>query len=566
MSEPKTTSDRHETPRRSIGPIIGGSLSRGVEARLEGTSTPEALRSGQMVVVEGERYDFFGMITDLALRSTSPEALEGAPSIDLRDEPLGAILRGNTYYGLATLRLSLMRARGARVDDEEALEPARTIPGHFAPARIAGSADVERVFGRPGEGGYYRIGSPIEMKDVSVCVDLDRLVERSSGIFGKSGTGKTFLTRLVLAGIIRRARLAKQTSSGTRPPTLLVFDMHNEYAHGSRREEGSVVKGLADYFPADVEVFSLGSQGSRGGRFVVQIPYSQIEPEDVLLLSDELNLTDTAAECAYLAQARWGKAWFQRMIDPSPEAAEERKSLGAHEQAIRAFWQRLRYLHSQCQSFLCDRLSPELDAVRQIMINLREGKHTIVEFGKSRHLLQYMFVANILTRRIHAQYTEATEAYLAEPKPGNEPRPAVIVLEEAHKFLSPTLARQTIFGTIAREMRKYYVTLLIVDQRPSQIDPEIHSQLGTKLICHLDNERDVEAVLAGASAEMGLRGVLANLRSKQQALILGHAVRMPVVVDTRTYGDKEFDREIGFRTEEERRRDADLAAQQLGGL
>ena len=49
----------------------------------------------------------------------------------------------------------------------------------------------------------------------------------------------------------------------------------------------------------------------------------------------------------------------------------------------------------------------------------------------------------------------------------------MITIEEAHKFLSPGLAEQTIFGTIAREMRKYSVTLLVIDQRPSGIDPEI---------------------------------------------------------------------------------------------
>jgi len=40
------------------------------------------------------------------------------------------------------------------------------------------------------------------------------------------------------------------------------------------------------------------------------------------------------------------------------------------------------------------------------------------------------------------------------------------------------MAAQTSFSTIAAEMRKYYVTLLIIDQRPSQIYDEVMSQLG----------------------------------------------------------------------------------------
>ena len=35
-----------------------------------------------------------------------------------------------------------------------------------------------------------------------VCLNLDKFVQRSSGIFGATGTGKSFLTRIMLAGLI----------------------------------------------------------------------------------------------------------------------------------------------------------------------------------------------------------------------------------------------------------------------------------------------------------------------------------------------------------------------------
>ena len=91
-------------------------------------------------------------------------------------------------------------------------------------------------------------------------------------------------------------------------------------------------------------------------------------------------------------------------------------------------------------------------------------------------------------------------------------------------------------GTIARELRKYNVTLLIVDQRPSGIDPEVMSQVGTRVTALLDDEADIRAVFMGVSGASELRQVLARLDTRQQALILGHAVPMPVVVQTRTYG------------------------------
>ena len=101
------------------------------------------------------------------------------------------------------------------------------------------------------------------------------------------------------------------------------------------------------------------------------------------------------------------------------------------------------------------------------------------------------------------------------------------------------MAPQTIFGIIARELRKYNVTLMVIDQRPSGIDSEVMSQLGTRLTCLLDNDRDIDAVLSGAAGSRQLRSVLARLDTKQQALIFGHAVPMPVVVHTRDYGTPE---------------------------
>ena len=77
----------------------------------------------------------------------------------------------------------------------------------------------------------------------------------------------------------------------------------------------------------------------------------------------------------------------------------------------------------------------------------------------------------------------------------------------------------------------------MVDQRPSGIDEEVMSQIGTRVTALLDNERDINAVLTGINGAQGLRQVLARLDTKQQAIIMGHAVPMPVVIKTRNYDE-----------------------------
>jgi hypothetical protein len=164
----------------------------------------------------------------------------------------------------------------------------------------------------------------------------------------------------------------------------------------------------------------------------------------------------------------------------------------------------------------------------------------VLEFGTfGDSLPAYMFVANYLTRRIHRRYVAAKN--LALGKQADDPRPLLIVIEEAHKFLDPEIAAHTIFGAIARELRKYNVTLLIVDQRPSGIDDEVMSQIGTRVTCLLDNEADIRAVFSGISGAGALREVMARLDTQQQALIMGHAVPMPVVIRTREYGEEFYE-------------------------
>ena len=172
-----------------------------------------------------------------------------------------------------------------------------------------------------------------------------------------------------------------------------------------------------------------------------------------------------------------------------------------------------------------------------ILAYLDKGIHVVLEFGRYTDITAYVLVANLLTRRIYQRYRDKVEQALGEDTA--KPRPLVITIEEAHKFLNPEVANRTIFGTIARELRKYNVTLLVIDQRPSGIDEEVMSQMGTKICCLLDNERDVDSVLSGVSGKNELKSVLAKLESTRQALIFGHAVPMPVVIRTREYGSAE---------------------------
>jgi DNA helicase HerA-like ATPase len=525
-----------------LGVIVRGSLSKGLELKLDPGVSLESLRAGMFAIASGETYDFVSLITDLELTATHPDALD-APA----PEPgslLRQVLAGDSIYTRAILRPHLMVER-LTADGEEALLPVKTIPGHFTEVRRADEEDVQRVFGSEQRSpGYFRIGAPLEMDEIPVCLNLERFVERSNGIFGKSGTGKTFLTRMVLCGLVQKSAAVN-----------LVFDMHSEYGWQGTDESrpGGVTKGLRQLYPGRVQVFTLDPRPSIQSDREIRIPYSFLEPEDILSLQRVLSLTATAAENSYLLHRRFRKDWFAKTLEmDAKEVAEEEQ---AHEGAMQALRRKLSRLQRECEGFLKPDAELVEDAVPLILKNLEQGIHTVIDFGRYNRLVHYILVANILTRRIDEIWREKTEKYLSDPERHPRPPRLVITIEEAHKFLEPGIADQTIFGRIARELRKYHVTLLVVDQRPSQIEREVLSQMGTKICCLLDDTTDVDAVLAGTSNSGGLRSVLASLDTRQQALIFGHALPMPVVVKVRAY-DEAFWKSAGYRTGKERRAQA----------
>lgn len=516
-----------------LGIVVSGSLTKGVEVRLDSSASVEDMAAGRYVTIDGEKRRFFGMITDVSLGVIDQKLTLTPP--DVSDPFISEVLAGTGTYG--TLHVVPYLTIGGDVESIiEGPQPVKMVPRHFSAVNLASDRDIELVFGKEDKERFW-IGNPLDM-ETRLCLNLEEFVKRSNGIFGKSGTGKTFLTRILLIGMLQKSQAVN-----------LIFDMHNEYGWEGSTEEGRrKVKALKPLFPSKVAVFTLDEENSRRRRVstdgVVKIGYDEMEPEDIVLLRQTLNLTEPAVEAVYQLSRKFGRDWLQRTLDLK-DSGELPEDLNIHESTFQnlrrglATIRRLPFVEPHALT----------NAVEGILNHLDRGINVVLEFGRYRDIAAYILVANMLTRRIYAKYQERAERTVAED--AAPPHPLVITIEEAHKFLNPEVASRTIFGTIAREMRKYNVTLLVIDQRPSGIDEEVMSQMGTKITCLLDNERDIDSVLAGVSGRGELKSVLSRLASRQQALIFGHAVPMPVAFRPREYGSAESYRGLMAAGDEE---------------
>jgi DNA helicase HerA-like ATPase len=111
--------------------------------------------------------------------------------------------------------------------------------------------------------------------------------------------------------------------------------------------------------------------------------------------------------------------------------------------------------------------------------------------------------------------------------------PMLIVCEEAHRYVPAAgddkfVPTREALGRIAKEGRKYGISLGLVTQRPSELDTTILSQCSTAIALRLSSEKD-QAVIRGTSYE-GMTDLIdfLPLLADREALVLGQATAMPM--------------------------------------
>ncbi|MDP2662882.1 MAG: DUF87 domain-containing protein, partial [Dehalococcoidia bacterium] len=350
-----------ETQAGRLGVVMGGSLTKGMEVKLDCSIPVEEMKVGRYVVIEGEKLRFFGLITDIGLAALDQRLPANPP--DVEDPFVRDVIAGTSTFGTLHVvpMLTLSKSASGLVSGPQ---PVKTVPAHFAAARHAQEEDVARVFGKEDATHYY-VGTPLDM-ETRVCLNLPRFVERSNGIFGKSGTGKTFLTRLLLLGILQKGGAVN-----------LVFDMHNEYGWEGSSEDDRKVKGLKQLFSDRVAVFTLDEASSRrrgvSTDHVVQIGYDRLEPEDIQALQEPLSLSERGIDAIHTLAHRCGDdKWLGEFLKWDGEKRElMAKELGIHIETMRALrtsldrLRRLDFVVPQAQT----------DSLAELVDYLQRGKH-----------------------------------------------------------------------------------------------------------------------------------------------------------------------------------------------
>lgn len=447
---------------------------------------------------------------------------------------------------------------------------------------IVTQADLLSIYGANEPQDYVSVGNLASAGSIPALVNINKLVNRHSAVVGTTGSGKS----TTVAGILNALTDPIRYPSAR----IVVLDVHGEYAK-ALPDRASVFRVGAQsehnqrplYVPFwalsfdelcslalgkmnDAQIASVAEEVVRLKKEALAIyPRAGVLEADVTVDSPipfcihklwfELHKREhhtliprpgAAAdelEPAYVlgidgAPAQLGDAMtvtppLYRTVKTTG-AANERVQHGSGGQGMRAQVALLASkLRDPRMSFLFNpaQWQPELDG--KIVNDLDELLQGWIGDVMPVSILDLSGIpSSILNELIGALLRVLYDAvFWARSLPeGGRERPLLLVLEEAHAYLSKDNSgtAATAVRRIAKEGRKYGVGMMLVSQRPSEIDATILSQCGTLFAMRLTNDADRGHVAGVASDNLkGLFEMLPVLRTGE-AIIVGEAVSLPV--------------------------------------
>lgn len=523
--------------------ITGGSLSKGLEAHILKSYSSEDIASGSLVVILGVKSKYLALISDLELKSGSDVAVSLARSEDgfSREIRLAQEIaaEGLKSEGILGAELTLVPIAVYR---NNVVEKADNIPGLMSPVVFPSPVDIESFYGRINNRALWGIGNPkspfVEKSlNVFIPINIDVLVRGCFGIFGKSGTGKTFLGNLLATYIV----LANHTNALKKKVKLLILDMHSEYGLMVKDQLGEeFAEGVGSAFKHEFLRLSPDDALCREANLdAFKLSYSLITVSDLLASGEALGFTrnfmDLLPSIASLLKNRFGDRWFkalcgfisEREDDEVKKLVREKYGMGPLNSLIAA---RARLSRLKTFEFIVWDDDISIDSASNIIGELLDGSRSvIISFGRyGDDRVAYMLIANIIARRLWS-------SCIARIMSGRKLEYRVVFfIEEAHKFLGPDVYYMTPFGNIARELRKRGVVLCIIDQRPSQIFEDARAMLWNSFVMCLTEASDIEAASKGLPFPKLFKPIIERLR-RREALIFGEAISIPSVVTVRDY-------------------------------
>jgi len=418
---------------------------------------------------------------------------ENGEEINIYDKPL-------RFYDTA------IAVTVAQVEDGFKAHGPTSVPPLFSSVYTIGDEDLKMLDLDSGdiELGYVRQGHRVTGQHVRI--NGLKTFPHHMLICSRTGGGKTNFSKVLALNIL---------SQSQGKYSLIIIDTEGEYFDGG----DSIHLGLAHspysenrllYITSSIDQlcrrrYLLTVNGEVVERNILtcplRIPWSQLHPEDFIQTGF---LTPPQEALLWLLWRRRHEDWLYTLIRADSNTIYEELNRQVQKVTINTTKRKIRGMIGDEQIFIPDE---KFDMLKHFMGAVKEGYVILIDLPSASELQEKLLTVTV-ARRVFSAYEGLKKVM---PDEWLKLPTILIVVEEAHRYLSKTVLREggeNIFSTISKRGRKYRIGLCCITQMPGELDEPIIRQQLTKIILPLPTKPDYSKViqyspyLDGASSEI----------------------------------------------------------------
>ena len=389
------------------------------------------------------------------------------------------------------------------------------------------------------------IGKYASNSDVAAILDGNKFFQRHACIVGSTGSGKSF----TVANILEKANKLPYTN-------IVVYDLHGEYTQLSYAEQIKITDEngglhIPLWFFNYEEIHSLfieSSEGTSTNQRAAVIDYilkskKQYIENNMSGISSEIVTADTPVPFSahelkdYLEKEDLREDETGEVYKTGDNKGQPKTKKGQYNGKLTNLIMRLQTkMDDKKYGFVFDETDTQKDSYLKIfadrIIGADSGKKVKVIDLSEVPADMLPIVIGIVTRIIY------DIQFWMSPEKNQTRHPLAIVCDEAHIYMANDTSKMKavekksleIFEKISKEGRKYGVALVIVSQRPAELNTTIISQCNNIISLKITNDRDKSAVSAMLTDSLvGIVDTLPNL-DVGECIAVGDASKVPVKI------------------------------------
>jgi len=398
-------------------------------------------------------------------------------------------------------------------------------------------AELLAIYGARSESSI-NIGSHVGSADAPCFADMNELLGKHTAILGSTGAGKSGAVASIIHSII-----GKYPEDQEWNPRIVILDPHDEYGSafpGHRRlstDEGSLhlpywllnLEETISLFIGKTE-FSATSQSNIIKNALIKLRMESavrigLDPDEITVdspipydIGNPFGLDDFGE--------RDGVKELSGLVGAINEQRPNNRTRKDHEDYGKVIRKIESLMKDGRLGFMMKPWGRGADPLPQVLGQFFSGKEKVRIVDLSGVPNEVAGAASaVIARTLFSMKVWQTDEERRKT-------PVLLVCEEAHRYVpnrgeAMYEAAQGAIRRIAKEGRKYGLGLLLISQRPSEVEATVLSQCNSWIVLRLSNESDREHVRGILPDSMGgLTKMLSSLR-RREAIFVGAAARLP---------------------------------------